>query len=173
MCSGSGNSKRTGELDAKNLLAFGRPVHRPRESRGRYGQLRPGRGWRPPGFQAPLHRHNRNAEQIYVVEGEWTIWAGNRKAVLHAGDAFTVPTGTAHTVAVTGDGPGRALVFASPRGFARLIAEVGTPDEGGEVPPSAATDMDLLLRISAEVGDEILGPPGALPDEFAEPRGER
>jgi hypothetical protein len=55
------------------------------------------------------------------------------------------------------------LVVASPSGFARLFTEVGTPDEGGETPPSAATDMDLLLRVSAELGDEILGPPGALP----------
>src|SRR5262249_18517336 len=129
-------------------------------------------GGGPPGFQAPLHRHNRNAEQIYVVEGEWTIWAGNQKAVLHPGDAFTVPTGTAHTVAVTGDGPGRALVFASPRGFARLIAEAGTPEEERNTPPSVPTDRDRLLRVSAEVGDEILGPPGALPEEFVERRSE-
>jgi quercetin dioxygenase-like cupin family protein len=120
-------------------------------------------GGRPPGFQASLHRHNRYAEQLYVVEGEWTVWAGKQTAVLHPGDAFAIPAGTAHTVAVSGDSPGRALVVASPSGFARLITEVGTPDEGGETPPSAATDMDLLLRVSAELGDEILGPPGALP----------
>jgi quercetin dioxygenase-like cupin family protein len=120
-------------------------------------------GGRPPGFQASLHRHNRYAEQLNVVEGEWTVWAGKQTAVLHPGDAFAIPAGTAHTVAVSGDSRGRALVVASPSGFARLITEVGTPDEGGETPPSAATDMDLLLRVSAELGDEILGPPGALP----------
>jgi hypothetical protein len=38
------------------------------------------------------------------------------------------------------------------------------------MPPSTDMDMDmdLFLRVSAELGDEILGPPGALPDEFAE-----
>ena len=40
----------------------------------------------------------------------------------------------------------------------------GTPDDGSGIPPSAPTDMDLLQRVSAELGDEILGPPGALPD---------
>jgi hypothetical protein len=40
----------------------------------------------------------------------------------------------------------------------------GSPEEGGEGPPSAATDMDLLRRVAAELGDELLGPPGALPD---------
>ena len=58
----------------------------------------------------------------------------------------------------------RALVVASPSGFARLVTKAGTPDEGGGVPPSAAPDMDLFLRVCAELGDEILGPPGALPD---------
>jgi hypothetical protein len=53
---------------------------------------------------------------------------------------------------------------ASPSGFARLITEAGTPDKGGGAPPSAAPDMDLFLRVCAELGDEILGPPEALPD---------
>jgi hypothetical protein len=36
------------------------------------------------------------------------------------------------------------------------------PDTGA--PLSAATDMGLSLRVAAELGDEILGPPGALLD---------
>jgi len=59
-----------------------------------------------------------------------------------------------------------ALVVASPSGFARLITQTGTPDEGQEAPASKATDMDLFLCVSAELGDEILGPPGALPDSI-------
>ena len=74
------------------------------DTAGRYDLIE---GGGPPGFQAPLHRHNRYAEQLYVVEGEFTVWAGKQTAVLHPGDAFTIPAGTAHTVAVTGDGPGR------------------------------------------------------------------
>jgi hypothetical protein len=99
-----------------------------------------------------------------VLDGEFTVWTGGRKAVLRPGDDVVIPAGTAHAVHVTGDGPGRALVVASPSGFARLITEAGTPDEGGGVPPSAAPDMDLFLRVCAELGDEVLGPPGALPD---------
>jgi hypothetical protein len=49
------------------------------------------------------------------------------------------------------------LVVAAPSSFARLIAAVGTLDE------TAAPDMALFERLSAEIGDEILGPPGALP----------
>jgi hypothetical protein len=67
-------------------------------------------------------------------------------------------------VAATGDDPGRGLIAASPSGFARLITEVGTPDGGDGTPPSAPPDREIFRRVSAELDDEILGPPGALPD---------
>jgi hypothetical protein len=102
-----------------------------------------------------------------VLDGEFTVWADGRKQVLRPGDDITIPVGVAHALAVTGDGPGRALVIVSPSGFARLITEVGGPDEGGDESP-AATDMDLLLRVSAELGDEYLDPAEVLPDGFAE-----
>jgi carboxymethylenebutenolidase len=133
----------------------------PAATEGRYDLVE---GWFPAGTQIPPHRHRRYAEQIYVLEGEFTVWAGGRKAVLRPGDDVFIPPGTAHAWHATGDGPGRALVVASPSGFARLVTEVGTPDDGSGVPPSAPPDMDLLHRVSAELGDEILGPPGALPD---------
>jgi quercetin dioxygenase-like cupin family protein len=119
-------------------------------------------GWFSPGTQTPPHRHTAYSEHLYVLEGEFTVWVGKRKAVLRPGDDVFIPTGTPHVVAATGAGPGRALVVASPSGFARLITETGTPDEGG--PPSTATDMEVFLRVSAEVGDELLGPPGTLPN---------
>jgi quercetin dioxygenase-like cupin family protein len=128
---------------------------------GRYDLVE---GWFSPGTQTPPHRHGAYAEQLYVLDGEFTVWASGRKVVLCPGDDLLIPAGTAHVVAAIGDRPGRALVVASPSGFARLITEAGTPDQGGGVPPSAATDMDLFLRVCAELGDEILGPPGTLPD---------
>src|SRR5262249_58470439 len=81
------------------------------------------------------------------LDGEFTVWAGGRKAVLRPGDDLLIPAGTAHVVAATGDVPGRALVVASPSGFARLVTKAGTPDEGRGVPTSAAPDMDLFLPV--------------------------
>ena len=40
-----------------------------------------------PGTQTPPHRHRAYAEQLYVLDGEFTVWAGGRKAVLCPGDA--------------------------------------------------------------------------------------
>ena len=131
----------------------------PADTDGRYDLVE---GWEPPGAQVPLHRHRRYSEQIYVLEGEVTVWAGKRKLVLRPGDHVFIPAGTVHTGAATGDGPVRALAVASPSGFSRLITEVGIPDDGSGAPPSADMDMDRLPRVSAELGDEIPGPPGAL-----------
>jgi quercetin dioxygenase-like cupin family protein len=133
----------------------------PAETEGRYDLVE---GWSEPGIQVPLHRHARYSEHIYVLEGELTVWAGPRKVVLRPGEDIFIPAGMAHTWAVTSDVPSRGLAVASPSGFAHLVMEAGTPDDGSGVPPSAPTDMELLRRVSAEVGDEILGPPGALPE---------
>ena len=133
----------------------------PADTEGRYDLVE---GWDPPGTQVPLHLHRRYSEQIYVLEGEFTVWAGQRKLVLRRGDDLYIPAGTVHTWTVTGDGPARGLAVASPSGFSRLVTEVGIPDDGSGAPPSTDVDMDLLQHVSAELGDEILGPPGALPD---------
>jgi uncharacterized RmlC-like cupin family protein len=45
-------------------------------------------GYFPPGTQTPLHRHTRYLEQLYVLEGEFTVWAGENKFVLSAGESF-------------------------------------------------------------------------------------
>jgi quercetin dioxygenase-like cupin family protein len=129
------------------------------DTAGRYDLIE---GSGPPGFQTPLHRHNRYSEQFHVLAGEFTVWAGERKTVLLAGDSFTIPAGVAHAVAITGDRSGRALALAWPSGFARLIMGVGTPDTG-RPPPAGPPDMALYERIQAQIGDETLGPPGARP----------
>jgi hypothetical protein len=39
----------------------------------------------------------------------------------------------------------------------------GTPDTG-DAPPAGPPDRALFDHICAEIGDEILGPPGSLPE---------
>lgn len=111
----------------------------------------------PPGKQTPLRRHTRYSEQLYVLEGEFTVWAGEKKVVLSTGENFLIPIGTPHVVAVFSDRPAHGLVVAAPSGFARLIAATGTLNS------TEAPDMELFDHICAEIGDEILGSPGILP----------
>ena len=113
-------------------------------------------GYFPPDTLTPLHRHPCYSEQLYVLEGEFTVWAGKNKVVLTAGNSFLISPGIPHVVGVS-DKPARGLVVAAPSAFARLIEATGTVDQ------TEPTDMALFERISAEIGDEILGPPGMLP----------
>jgi mannose-6-phosphate isomerase-like protein (cupin superfamily) len=110
-----------------------------------------------PGSQTPLHRHTRYSQLLYVLSGEFTVFAGENKVVLSAGDNILIPIGTPHMVAVFSDKPARGLVVNAPSGPARLITAMGMRDE------TETLDMALLARISAEMGDETLGPPGTLP----------
>jgi mannose-6-phosphate isomerase-like protein (cupin superfamily) len=114
-------------------------------------------GYFPPGTQTPPHRHSRYCEQLYVLEGEFTVWAGENKVVLSTGENFLIPVGIPHVVAAIGDQPAHGLTIAAPSAFARLIAATGTQDR------AETLDMALFDRISAEIGDEILGPLGTLP----------
>ena len=92
------------------------------------------------------------------------MWVGKRKVVLHDGETFRTPAGTAHVVAATGEGITHGLVIASPSRFARLIHEAGTPDTGAAPPELTPADLERANSVAAEVGDEILAPPGALPE---------
>ncbi|MDF5713020.1 MAG: cupin domain-containing protein [Rhizonema sp. NSF051] len=114
-------------------------------------------GYFPPGTQTPPHRHTRYSEQLYVLEGEFTVWAEENKVVLKAGESFLIPMGTTHVVAALSDQPARGLVVASPSAFAHLIEATGTLNEIEEA------DLALFMRVSTEIGDEILGVPGDLP----------
>ncbi len=114
-------------------------------------------GYFPPGAQTPPHRHTRYSEQLYVLEGEFTVWAGKNKVTLSPGESYLISPGTPHVVAVLSDKPARGLVVAAPSAFARLIEATGTVDETEPI------DMALFDRISAEIGDELLGLPGDLP----------
>ena len=118
-------------------------------------------GYFPSGIQTPPHRHTRYSEQVYVLEGELTVWAGADKHVLHPGESFLIPICTPHVVGSLSDKPARLLVVSAPSSFARLIEETGTLEQ------TAPQDMALVERISAEIGDEILGAPGELPRQEA------
>jgi quercetin dioxygenase-like cupin family protein len=142
---------------AQSLWFFGNRFNTIADAATTGGQYDLIEGYFPSGSQTPLHRHTRYSEQVYVLEGEFTVWAGENKVVLNIGESFLIPLGIPHTIAVLSDQPARLLCVSAPSSFARLIETTGTLDQAE--PP----DMALIERITAEIGDEILDPPGALP----------
>jgi hypothetical protein len=69
-------------LNEKRLLAPSRPPEcpgGPGKYRGRCDLIE---GWFSPGVQTPLHRHGAYSEQLYVLDREFTVWAGGHKVAL-------------------------------------------------------------------------------------------
>jgi quercetin dioxygenase-like cupin family protein len=117
----------------------------------------------PPGARIPPHRHTRYSEHLHVVEGEVTVWTGDRKVVLRQGESIFIPIGTPHSGVASADVETRVLVVSSPGGLARLVTEAGTPDAGLGIAPGPTFDLDRVRRIGAELGDEMVGRLGDFP----------
>lgn len=116
-----------------------------------------------PGVEVPLHQHHSYTESIYMVEGELTIYLKGETKVLHAGDHIFIPRSTPHAIQNNGTHAAKAITVASPGSFARLIKTVGIPGKDDGTAPEGDTDLEAFMRISAEMGDELLGPPGTRP----------
>jgi quercetin dioxygenase-like cupin family protein len=117
----------------------------------------------PSGTQTHLHLHTLYDELIYVLEGIFTVYTNRHTVTLAAGEHFFVPRNTPHTVAGTGPAANRILTITSPGGMAALIRAVGIPDVTDGIPPGHSNDTGLVLRLTQETGDVVLGAPGARP----------
>ncbi|GAB3220493.1 cupin domain-containing protein [Spirosoma arcticum] len=121
------------------------------------------------GVETPLHRHTKYSEAIYVLEGEFTVYTDSGAVTLIPGGHTFIPINTPHVVLASGDGENRALTVASPSGFAKLIRSAGTPGNFGSLPPDESNEMSLFLKLSEEIGDVLLGPPGTRPELKTKP----
>jgi quercetin dioxygenase-like cupin family protein len=107
----------------------------------------------PAGDVPPLHVHRREDEGFYCLGGEITLYLPGHAVTLGAGDFFLAPRDVPHTYEAGSEGA-RVLVTSTPSGFERFVSEVAALEE---------VDPEILGRVAAEHGIEILGPPGARP----------
>jgi mannose-6-phosphate isomerase-like protein (cupin superfamily) len=122
------------------------------------------------GAAPPLHIHHNEGEGFYLIAGTMTIWVGGKKIDASPGSYVYGPPGVPHTFVVTSP-IARYLFITEPAGFDRFVRRVSTLAERlGLPPPSAqrAEDPELMARVAAEYGIEILGPPG-IPSEAVYP----
>jgi quercetin dioxygenase-like cupin family protein len=116
------------------------------------------------GEGSPWHVHPDEDEWFYVLEGEFTVYVGERRLSLPAGSFAFGPKGVPHTFIAETDAA-KALIGFQPFHFEGFLHEVGEPATERVLPPSleAPPDMERLLPIAARNGMEILGPPGTPP----------
>lgn len=115
----------------------------------------------PPGYATPLHTHHREDEGWYVLEGRVTLFRGDERIEAGPGSHAFGPRGVPHGFRVEGAEPARVLVWTSPAGFERFIAEMGSPASSAMFAENPALDLERLSAAAERYGIELLGP---LPD---------
>lgn len=73
---------------------------------------------------APMHRHRREDEYSYVLEGTVGALLGDALVILKPGDLIFKPRQQWHTFWNAGDQPARILEIISPAGFEKFFREV-------------------------------------------------
>src|SRR5665213_809107 len=98
---------------------------------------------------APLHRHTREDEYSYVVEGRVGALLGDEVVFGAPGDLIFKPRHQWHTFWNAGDEPARLLEIISPAGFERFFAAL--VDLGGVAEVEPQTLADLCARYELEM----------------------
>jgi mannose-6-phosphate isomerase-like protein (cupin superfamily) len=96
---------------------------------------------------APLHRHSREDEYSYVLEGRVGALLGEEEVFGQAGELIFKPRGQWHTFWNAGDQPLRILEIISPGGFEEAFREIyGSGEE---------VDMEHMREVASRYGVEV------------------
>ena len=108
----------------------------------------------PHALAAPLHRHNREDEYSFVVEGRMGALLGDDVVYAEPGDLVFKPRGQWHTFWNAGDEPTRILEIISPAGFERFFAEL--VDIGGVANASPEMFAELCGRYELDMDPDSI-----------------
>ena len=113
----------------------------------------------PRALAAPMHRHSREDEYSFVLEGRLGALLGDELVFGEVGDLVFKPRGQWHTFWNAGDTPARILEIISPAGFELYFEElVDRVSDGG--PPDPVAMRELAARYGLEVDPSTV--PGLL-----------
>lgn len=117
----------------------------------------------PPGTATPLHRHTREAEALFVLEGRITYRAGEDVHELTDGAFLYLPQDVPHAFRVRGERPARFLALTVPGGLMGLYDEVGVPAGEMRLPGEDGLPMaEEIVRwneVGPHYGLQVVGPP--------------
>ncbi|MDX6580958.1 MAG: hypothetical protein QOI10_142 [Solirubrobacterales bacterium] len=97
---------------------------------------------------APLHRHSREDEYSFVLEGRLGALLGDDVVYGETGDLVFKPRDQWHTFWNAGDEHCRILEIIAPGGFERFFEELGAA--AAEGPPSDEVMADLTARYGVD-----------------------
>jgi len=103
----------------------------------------------PRALAAPMHRHSREDEYSFVLEGRVGADLGGEIVYGEVGDLIFKPRGQWHTFWNAGDAPARILEIISPAGFEKFFDTMSELAGRGELNPAG------LVALAAEYGTEV------------------
>jgi quercetin dioxygenase-like cupin family protein len=102
----------------------------------------------------PLHRHGREDEWFYVIDGEITWEIDGKRFSGGAGTSAFAPRGTAHAFQNFSDQTAHVLVMVTPAGLERFFEDVTIMNKD-----LAQPDFERVGKLMQDYGMELLGPP--------------
>jgi mannose-6-phosphate isomerase-like protein (cupin superfamily) len=111
----------------------------------------------PPGGGSPPHVHSREEEGFYILEGEITLFIGDRRLIVSAGMFANMPVGTPHSFKNESGKPARMLISVAPAGLEQMFFEVGVPLPEGSTTalPPTKEEIEKMLAVAPKYGIEI------------------
>src|SRR6478672_6356479 len=109
----------------------------------------------PRALAAPVHRHAREDEYSFVLEGRMGALLGDDVVEAGPGDLVHKPRNQWHTFWNAGDEPCRILEIISPAGFERFFQELS--DLGGAMAAAPEAVAELSERYGLQLGHPLSG----------------
>jgi quercetin dioxygenase-like cupin family protein len=116
-----------------------------------------------PGAAVPPHRHTREDETFYILEGSFEIQRGEEVIEMAAGMALYGARGVVHAVRCVGPTPGRALILATPGGLETFCRELN--DSRSLLSAPGEADFTRLGALMTRYGIEA-GPRSPMPKPY-------
>jgi quercetin dioxygenase-like cupin family protein len=115
-----------------------------------------------PGYTSPFHRHQRDDEAIYVLDGTVQLYVGDEQYAAGPGSFTFMPRGVPHGYTVTSSDVARLHILMSPPGFERFFSTNAASRE--ERPDAAGLDQaDAELILAERFGITLVEPPPGYP----------
>lgn len=102
----------------------------------------------------PLHRHSREDEWFYVLDGGITCEVDGQRFNAGAGSSVFAPRGTAHTFQNFREETAHILVMMTPAGLDQFFEDLTKQNKGLSQP-----DFVRVEQLMQSYGMELLGPP--------------
>ncbi len=109
------------------------------------------------GETAPLHRHPRDLESIYVIEGKLTVFLGGASGQSASAGAFThIPAGSTHGFRVASE-TARYLLITTPH-HGEFYRAISSPSGPGGARSGQSIDEEMIMEACQAYDIEYIGP---------------